>query len=107
MAISRIKKGDSVKVMAGKNKGKIAIVQAVLGTKNAVLLTGIGERKRHTAVSSVAAAGKRDIQLPIAISNVALVVDTKTNKTSRVGILIKPSGDKSRAAKSLKNKEIK
>jgi large subunit ribosomal protein L24 len=105
MALSRIKKGDSVKIIAGKDKGKIATVQRLLGTK--VFLDGIGERKRHSAANRIAPAGKRDVQIPIAVSNVALVVDGKTNKTSRVGILVKPSGEKVRTAKSLKNREIK
>lgn len=105
MALSRLKKGDTVKVMAGKDKGKTATVQSLL--KDKVLLSGIGERKRHSAANRIAPAGKRDIQVPISASNVALVVDAKSNKTSRVGALIKPSGEKVRAAKSLKNKEIK
>lgn len=107
MALARIKKGDSVKIMAGKNRGKIATVNAVLKTKNALLLSGIGERKRHHAANQVAAAGKRDVQLPVAISNVALVADSKTGKVSRLGSFVKPDGSKVRVAKALKNKEIK
>ena len=105
MALSRLKKGDSVKVIAGKDKGKIATVQSL--RKDKVLLSGIGERKRHSAANRIAPAGKRDIQIPISSSNVALVVDAKSHKTSRVGVLVKPGGEKVRAAKSLKNKEIK
>ena len=105
MALSRLKKGDMVKVIAGKEKGKTATVQSILNNK--VLLSGIGERKRHSAANRIAPAGKRDIQIPLNISNVVLVVDTKTNKTSRVGVMVKPSGEKVRTAKSLKNKEIK
>ncbi len=107
MALARIKKNDTVKITAGKDKGKIATVQAVLSAKNAVLLSGIGERKRHQAANRVAPSGKRDIQVAVPLSNVALVVDTKTNQTSRVGVVAKPSGEKVRAAKALKNKEIK
>lgn len=105
MALSRLKKGDTVKIIAGKDKGKITTVQSLL--KDKVLLKGTGERKRHSAANRIAPAGKRDIQIPINISNVALVVDTKSNKTSRIGVLVKPSGEKVRTAKSLKNKEIK
>lgn len=105
MAMLRIKKGDSVKIISGGKKGKVATVQAIDGDK--VLLSGIGNRKRHHAANSVAPAGKRDVQLPIHISNLALVVDEKTAKTSRVGYHVKPSGDKVRVARQLKNKEIK
>lgn len=105
MAISRIKQGDSVKVISGSNKGKVATVQSIKGDK--VFLSGIGTRKRHQAANRVAPAGKRDIQLPVHISNVALVIDTKTNKTSRVGYQTKPSGEKVRIARQAKGKEIK
>lgn len=105
MSLSRIKKGDSVKIIAGKDKGKVATVQRI--SNNKVFLGGIGERKRHSAANRIAPAGKRDVQIPVAISNVALVVDPKMNKTSRVGSLLKPSGQKVRVARSLKNKEIK
>lgn len=105
MALQRLKKNDTVKVMTGTNKGKTATVQAIKGNK--VYLGGIGERKRHHAANSIAPAGKRDIQIPVHISNVALVADDKTGKASRVGTLVKPSGEKVRTAKALKNKEIK
>ncbi len=105
MAMSRIRKGDTVKIISGGNKGKVAVVQSVLTGK--VLLSGIGERKRHSASNRIAPAGKRDIQVPVQISNVALVVDEKSSKTSRIGVLIKPSGEKVRTAKALKGKEIK
>lgn len=52
-------------------------------------------------------AGKRDIQLPIHISNVALVGDEKTKKTSRVGYTTKPDGNKIRTLRQMKNKEVK
>lgn len=105
MGLNRIKKDDQVKIMIGKDKGKVATIQSIKGDK--VYLSGIGTRKRHTAANRVAPAGKRDIQLPVHISNIALVVDTKTNATSRVGTFVKPGGDKARMAKALKNKEIK
>ncbi len=105
MALRRLKKDDSVMIMAGKDKGKIATVQSIKGDK--ATLSKIGERKRHHAANSVAPAGKRDIQVPVHVSNLKLVVDAKANITSRVGTLVKPSGEKVRIAKALKNKEIK
>lgn len=106
MALNRIKKGDSVKVIAGRYKGKIATVQGFKGN-DGVLLQGIGDRKRHAAANRFMPAGKRDIQVPVHISNVALVGDVKTNKTSRVGFSIKPSGEKVRTLRQLNNKEVK
>lgn len=106
MAISRIKKGDQVKIIAGGNKGHIGAVQGFVGNDK-VLVAGIGERKRHSAANRVAPAGKRDIQLPIHSSNVALIVDEKTKATSRVGYQTKTTGEKTRVARQAKNKEIK
>ena len=106
MALSRIKKGDQVKVIAGKYKNQTATVQG-FAKDDGVLLSGIGERKRHAAANRVAPAGKRDIQLPIHISNVALIVDEKTGSTSRVGVVVKADGTKVRVARQAKNKEIK
>jgi ribosomal protein L24 len=50
--------------------------------------------------------GKKDIHVPVDISKVALVVDEKSAKTSRVGMKVTAEG-KIRVAKALKNKEIK
>ncbi len=105
MAMSRIKVGDKIKVVSGSHKGKLADVTAIKGDK--VYLSGIGDRKRHQAANRVAPAGKRDIQLPIHISNIALVVDAKANTTSTIGYQIKQNGTKVRIAKQAKNKEIK
>ena len=106
MAIARIKKGDQVKVIAGNNKGHIGAVQGFVGTDK-VLVAGVGERKRHHAANRVAPAGKRDIQLPVHISNVALVIDEKAKTISRVGYMQNTSGEKVRIARQAKNKEIK
>ena len=47
------------------------------------------------------------IHIPLDISKVALVVDEKSGKTSRVGFVKNADGDKTRVARQLKNKEIK
>lgn len=106
MALARIKKGDQVKVVTGSHKGHIGAVQGFVGNDK-VLVVGVGERKRHHAANRVAPAGKRDIQLPVHISNIALVVDEKTKATSRVGYTKSTAGDKVRVARQAKNKEIK
>ncbi len=104
----KIKKGDTVQVNSGNHKGKVAEVVTILPTKNKVLLKGIGERKRHVSANQMnPRGGKKDIHLPIDISNISLVVDKSGTKTSRVGWLTKPSGEKIRVARQLKNKEIK
>ena len=51
--------------------------------------------------------GKKDIHVPMDISKVALVVDEKSGKTSRVGLVKNADGGKTRVARQAKNKEIK
>lgn len=103
----RIIKGDMVKIISGDNKGKIAQVTQVLAHKNQVVLDGVGMRTRHVAKSQFnPTGGKRDVQVAIDLSKVALVVDEKTGKTSRVGYEI-TDGKKVRVARQAKNSEIK
>jgi large subunit ribosomal protein L24 len=106
--IKRIKKGDTVKLIAGVQKGTTAKVVAVLTSKNAVLLEGIGERHRHVKPSQLnPTGGKRDIHVSVPLHKVALVIDEKTGKTSRVGYIKNADGAKVRLARQSDNKEIK
>lgn len=104
--MKRIRKDDLVKVIAGGNKGKIAKVAKVENQK--VYLEGVNTRTRHVAANRLSAQGtKRDIQLPVDISNVVLVVEktTGSEKTSKISYQVK-SGAKTRIAK-VNSKEVK
>ena len=105
--MKRIKKDDLVKITTGKNKGRIVKVLKVDGDK--VYLEKIGERVRHMKGNQYTSGQgtRKDIQLPVHISNVALVVDqTKgAEKTSKVAFQTKDD-KKVRIAKS-NNKEVK
>lgn len=81
--MKRIRKDDQVKVIAGGNKGKIAKVARVDGDQ--VYLEGVGTRTRHVAANRINPQGG-SIQLPVHISNAALVVEDVKNarKTSKV-----------------------
>ncbi len=105
----RIKKDDVVKIIAGANKGTTGKVLAVDSKKNTVLIDGVGTRHRHVKPSQLnPRGGTKDIQVALDISKVALVVDDKSGKTSRVGLVKNADGrGKTRVAKQLKNKEIK
>ena len=106
--MARIHKNDLVKVIAGAKKGTTGKVVAVNTKNSTVLVEGIGEGHRHVKPSQLnPRGGKKDIHVPIDISKVALVVDEKTGKTSRIGSLTKTDGSKVRVARALKNKEIK
>lgn len=106
--MARIHKDDTVKVMTGRNKGTTGKVLAVDTKKATVLIEGVGVGHRHVRPSQInPRGGKKDIHVPMDISKVALVVDEKTGKTSRVGLVKNTEGSKTRVARQVNNKEIK
>lgn len=106
--IKRIIKGDTVKLISGAKKGTTGKVLAVLAKKNAVLIEGVGNIHRNVKPSQLnPRGGQKEIHVPTPIHKVALVVDEKTSKTSRVGFKIDENGQKVRTARQNKNKEIK
>ena len=105
---NRIKKDDIVKIISGSNKGTTGKVVAVLPKKNAVLVENLGLKHRKLKPSQLnPTGGHKDIHVPTPLHKVALVVDEKASKTSRVGYSKSAEGAKTRVAKQLKNKEIK
>ena len=95
MATSKIKKGDTVKVIAGKDKGREGKVTAVKNGKG--VIEGINQVTKHTKPSQANPQGGIDQQAaPIDISNV--MYDSK-GKASRVGFKIE-DGKKVRFAKA-------
>lgn len=105
---SRIQKGDKVKIISGDMKGKTATVEAVLVKKQAVLLEGVGKKTRQIKPSRFnPMGGTKEVHTPVPLSKLALVTDTKTGSTSRVGYKIDADGKKVRTAKQSNNKEIK
>lgn len=104
----RIQKDDLVKIISGDKKGTTGKVVKVLAKKNAVLVEGVGTKHRHVKPSAAnPRGGSKDIHVPTPIHKVALVVDEKTGKTSRVGYVKNADGAKVRLARQAKNKEIK
>lgn len=106
--MSRIKKNDNVKIITGAKKGTTGKVLAVDTKKNTVLIDGVGVKTRHIRPSQAnPRGGKKEIHVAMDISKVALVVDEKSAKTSRVGFKNNADGGKVRVARQQKNKEIK
>jgi large subunit ribosomal protein L24 len=104
---NRIRKNDIVKLINGNKKGTTGKVVAVLPSKNAVLVEGLGIMHRKIKPSQLQpTGGHKDIHVPIPLHKVALVIDEKTGKTSRVGH-VKNAEGKVRVARQAKNKEIK
>lgn len=105
---NRIKKDDIVKLVSGAQKGTTGKVVAVLPKKNAVLVEGLGVKHRKLKPSQLnPMGGHKDIHVPVPLSKVALVIDEKTGKTSRIGFNKNAEGAKVRLARQAKNKEIK
>ena len=105
---NRIQKDDIVKLISGDNKGKTGKVVKVLAKQNAVLIEGHGVKHRKLKPSQLnPTGGHKDIHVPTPLHKVALVVDEKSTKTSRVGYSKNADGAKVRLARQAKNKEIK
>ena len=103
----RIKTGDLVKVIAGQDKGKTGKVTKVLPAKNLVFVEGLGVRERHMRPSMYRQGGKKEIQVCLEASKVAVVVDEKAGTTSRIGYSKDKDGKTIRVARQANNKEIK
>ena len=95
---AKIKKGDTVIVRTGKDRGKTGEVLKVLVSEQRVLVQGINVAKRHEKPSMRSQGGISNKELPIHISNVALA-DPKDGKAIRVGFKTLDDGTKTRFAK--------
>lgn len=103
----RIKTGDIVKVIAGSAKGQTGKVVKISPADNKVFIEGIGNRTRHMRGNMYRQAGKKDIHVGIDASNVALVIDEKAGKTSRIGYGKDKDGKTVRIARQANNREVK
>ena len=103
----RIKTGDTVKIISGANKGTTGKVVKVEPSNNKVYIDGVGNRTRHMRANMYRQGGKKDIQVGIDASNVALVIDAKSGDTSRVGYGKDKDGKTVRIARQANNREIK
>ena len=84
----KIKKGDQVQVIAGKDVGKIGEVTRVIVGADKVIVDGVNVAKRHQrATKATMQGGIIDKDMPIHVSNVA-VVCTSCGKHSRIGYRI-------------------
>ena len=86
MAMAKIKKGDNVVVLAGKDKGRTGDVAQVMPKEGKVVVSGINVHARHRKPDQANPQGGIDrIEAPLDISNVALA-DPKDGKATRVRI---------------------
>ena len=97
MALAKIKKGDTVVVLAGKDKGKSGEVTAVMPKDSKVVVSGVNVAVRHRKASQTNPQGGLDrFEAPLHISNVALA-DPISGKATRVRVETK-DGKKVRVA---------
>jgi len=94
----RIKKGDEVVVVSGRDAGLKGSVLKVLRKDERVLVQGVNMVKRHAKPSAAGPGGIVEKEAPLQISNVALV-DPKTGRATRVGYKVLEDGRKVRYAK--------
>ena len=93
----KLKKGDTVVVISGKDKGQEGEVVQVMPTLNKVIVNGVNTAKKHSkARKTNQQGGIIDRDMPVDASNVMLV---HKGKPTRVGYTTQPDGTKVRVAK--------
>ncbi len=94
----RIKKGDKVQVLSGKDKGKQAHVVRALPTEGRVIVEGVHVAKRHAKPTrATMQGGVIDKFMPVAVSSVAIVCDSCG--PTRIGMRIDEQGRKLRVCR--------
>jgi len=79
-----IKRGDTVMVMAGDDKGKTGTVLSVISDKQRAVVDGVNIVKKHVKASQTEEGGIKEMPAAVHISNLA-VVDPQTGEPTRVG----------------------
>lgn len=80
---AKLKKGDTVVVLAGKDKGKTGEITQVMSKDNKAVVDGVNIALRHTRQSQTSQGGRVPKNMPIDLSNLALL--DKNGKATRVG----------------------
>lgn len=94
----KVKKGDEVVVIAGKEKGKKGKIVKVMPTESRVVVGGVNLVKRHTKPSATNGGGIVEKEASLHVSNVSLI-DPKSGKPTRAGFKFEKDGSKVRVAK--------
>lgn len=89
----KIKKGDTVKITAGKDNGKTGAVDKVYVKENKLMVAGVNLFKRHVKKSEFSEGGMIEIAKPVDASNVMLVCPN-CKKPTRVGFEVTKTGKK-------------
>jgi large subunit ribosomal protein L24 len=95
---AKIKKGDKVVVLTGRDKGRKGEVTLVMPKEGKALVSGVNLVKRHQKQSQTQEGGIISKEAAIQLSNIA-IADPKDGKPTRVGFKILDDGRKVRVAK--------
>lgn len=102
----KLKSGDKVIVISGKDKNKVGIIQKALPRENKVIVEGVNVRKKHVKPTQSNPEGSiQEIYAPIDASKV-MFYDENSKKRSRLGYKFDKDGNKIRVIKKT-NKEVK
>lgn len=95
----RVRKGDMVQVLAGKDVGKQGQITRVITGADRVIVEGVNLAKKHQkATKSTTQGGIIDKDMPMHVSNVAIVC-AKCTKPTRIGYEFNSDGEKSRVCR--------
>ena len=95
---AKIRKGDKVVVLAGRDKGRTGEVVEVHPDASRAMVRGVNLVKRHQRQSAQQQGGIISKELPVHLSNIA-IADPKDGKPTRIGFKIGTDGRKVRVAK--------
>lgn len=96
--MNKIRKGDKVVILSGKDKGRNGEVIKVNPEENTAIVRGINMVKRHQRQTQTQEAGIISKEAPLHISKLA-IADPKDGKPTRVGFRVEEGGKKVRVAK--------
>ena len=95
----KIKKGDRVRVLTGKDRGKEGVVMFAFPREGKVIVEGVNVARKHQKRTRATMQGVIiDKDMPIPVSNVA-IISPSDGKPTRVGYRITPEGEKVRVCK--------
>ncbi len=97
----RLAIGDTVRVIAGKEKGKVGSITRILPTEGKVVVEGVNIVVKHQKPRSQAGgdSGRIELAAPLHVAKVQLVDPADSNKTTRIGFKIDADGNRVRIAK--------
>jgi large subunit ribosomal protein L24 len=102
---ARLKKGDKVVIIAGRDKGRSGEIIEMRRTEERALVRGVNMVKRHQRQTAAVEGGIISKEAPVHLSNIALA-DPKDGKPTRVGFKFVGSGDERKKVRVAKRSGV-